>query len=129
VSLEARAWVYSGSGPASKLQASPQARQFMTRIVGEFGGDNVFIVTARPDSSSDMTSKWLASNGLDVCPVVFADDKVEVALRLGITHSIEDSARHATAYQAAGVTAFFLHDGRGPVPQGIDYPVIDLLDA
>ena len=129
VSLEARAWVYSDDGPASRLQASPQARQFLSRIVAEFGPDNVFIVTARPDASSGMTSAWLGSNGLGLCPVVFADDKVEVALRLGITHAIEDSARHATAYQAAGVTAFFLHDGRAPVPQGIANPVIDLLDA
>lgn len=129
VSLEARAWVYSDDGPASRLHASPQSRQFLSRIVAEFGEDNVFIVTARPDSSADMTTAWLTANGLDLCPVIYADDKVEVALRLGITHAIEDSARHATAYKAAGMTAFFLTDGHSPVPEGIRYPVIDLLDA
>lgn len=129
VSLEARAWVYSDDGPASRLKVSPQARQFLSRIVKEFGADNVFIVTARPDSSANMTEAWLRAQGLDLCPVVYADDKVEVALRLGITHAIEDSQRHALAYQAAGVTAFFLTDGRSPVPEGIKNPVIDLLDA
>lgn len=129
VSLEAREWVYSESGPASRLKVAPQARQFLSRVVAEFGSDNVFIVTARPDSSAEMTEDWLRRYGLDLCPVVYADDKVEVALRLGITHAIEDSQRHASAYQAAGVTAFFLADGRSPVPEGIANPVIDLLDA
>jgi D-3-phosphoglycerate dehydrogenase / 2-oxoglutarate reductase len=129
VSLEARAWVYSDDGPAARLKASPQARQFLTRIVAEFGDENVFIVTARPDSSASMTEDWLRQNGLDVCPVVYADDKVEVALRLGITHAIEDSQRHAAAYQASGVMAFFLTDGNAPVPEGIANPVMDLMDA
>ncbi len=129
VSLEVRAWVYSDDGPASRLAASPQAKHFLSRIVAEFGPENIFIVTARPDSSSEMTNAWLRANGLDLCPVIFADDKVTVALRLGITHAVEDSVRHATAYQAAGVTAFFLTDGSGKVPEGIDNPVIDLLDA
>lgn len=129
VSLEVRSWVYSDDGPASRLVASPQAKHFLSRIVAEFGRENIFIVTARPDSSSAMTTAWLEANGLDLCPVIFADDKVTVALRLGITHAVEDSVRHATAYQAAGVTAFYLTDGSGQLPGGIDNPVIDLLDA
>ncbi len=129
VSLEVRTWVYSDDGPASKLGVSPQAKHFLSRIVAEFGRENIFIVTARPDSSSGMTTVWLEANGLDLCPVIFADDKVAVALRLGITHAVEDSVRHATAYQAAGVTAFYLTDGSGQLPDGVDNPVIDLLDA
>ncbi len=129
VSLEARDWVYGPGGPASRLRVAPQARQFLSRIVAEFGPENVFIITARPEFCSDMTRAWLRENNLDLCPVIYADDKVEVALRLGITHAVEDSQRHASAYAAAGMTAFFLTDGTTPVPDGIANPVIDLLDA
>ncbi|CAN5339893.1 hypothetical protein BH23CHL1_BH23CHL1_19740 [soil metagenome] len=129
VSLEARDWVYGADGPASKLSVAPQSRQFLSRLVSEFGPENVFIITARPELSGEMTREWLRKNNLDLCPVIYAEDKVEVALRLGITHAVEDSQRHAAAYAAAGITAFFLVDGRSPVPDGITNPVIDLLDA
>ena len=128
VSLAVREWVYGPDGPAMRLEPNPQAREFMRRVVGRLGAENVRIVTARPPSSLEMTLAWLRENELDLCEVIIADDKVAVARELGVTHAIEDSIRHARSYTAAGVTCYFLPNGLGIRPRGIDHPAIDLAD-
>lgn len=128
VSLAVREWVYGPDGPATRLAPNPQAREFLRRVVGRLGRGNVRIVTARPPSSLDMTLAWLKKHELDLCDVIIADDKVSVARELGVTHAIEDSIRHARAYTAAGITCYFLPNGLGVRPRGIDHPVTDLVD-
>lgn len=126
VSLAVREWVYGPNGPAMKLKPNPQARDFLTRVVEHFGYENVRIVTARPASSQQMTVDWLKQYDLNLVGVTFADDKVAVARELGITHAVEDSIRHARSYSAAGITCYFLPNGLGVHPRGIDHPVVDL---
>lgn len=129
VTMAVRDWVYGPDGPATTLAVNPLAREFLRRVSNRLGPENMRIVTARPASSRDMTLAWLAKHGLDVCEVIFADDKVSVARELGITHAIEDSIRHARSYSAAGITCFFLPIGLTVRPRGIDHIVADLAEA
>jgi D-3-phosphoglycerate dehydrogenase len=108
VTDDVRLWVYGAEGPAAQLAALQEALNFLNDLAALCGRENVFIVTARPSTSAQMTLSWLERNGLDICEVVYADDKVEAARKLGITHAIEDSVRHAAAYDRAGITAFFI---------------------
>lgn len=105
---DVRFWVYADDGPASRLLTSPRASAFLRDLVESFGADNVLILTARPSASTEMTASWLKQNQLDLCKVVYADDKVAAAREHGVTHAIEDSTRHAVAYSAAGITTFLL---------------------
>lgn len=118
ISDEVRSWVYGPDGPASRLAVAEQAADFLQELVRTFGRENVYIVTARPEASTEMTNAWLQANGLDLCNVVYADDKVAAASELGITHAIEDSVRHATSYTEAGVTAYLLTGELDTVPEG-----------
>src|SRR5918912_2785391 len=93
-----RCWVYGPDGPASALQPSLRAQDFLAGIVDAFGCENVRIITARPEDAGETTRRWLREHGFTDCEVLFADDKVMIANRLGITHAVEDSLRHATAY-------------------------------
>ena len=114
VTDEVRLWVYSPDGPASTLAALDDALDFLRDLTTLCGPENVFIITARPASSAEMTLAWLRRNGLDICEVVYADDKVEAARKLNVTHAVEDSVRHATAYDQAGIIAHFI----APEPLG-----------
>jgi D-3-phosphoglycerate dehydrogenase len=129
VTMPVREWVYGPDGPATRLTPNPLARDFMRRVVAKLGAENVRIITARPESAREMTLAWLAKHGLDLCEVIIADDKVAVARELGITHAIEDSIRHTRAYAAAGMTCYFLPNGLGLRPRGIDHAVVDLAEA
>lgn len=129
VTMAVRDWVYGPDGPATTLAPNPLAREFLRRVASRIGAENMRIITARPVSSRDMTLDWLATHGLDVCEVIFADDKVSVASELGMTHAIEDSVRHSRAYQAAGITCYYLPIGLTVRPSGIANVVADLAEA
>lgn len=118
VTEEVRQWVYSDDGPASRLTVAAYARDFLLQLAELVGESNLFIVTARPASSEAMTRRWLVENGLTIGNVVFADDKVDVAKRLGLTCAIEDSARHANAYSAAGLISYLLAEREGSASNG-----------
>ncbi|MFW6074957.1 MAG: phosphoglycerate dehydrogenase [Chloroflexota bacterium] len=126
VTDDVRSWVYGVDGPAAQLEADPGAIEFLRSVCERFGQENVIILTARPESSSEMTRTWLARNGLDLCDVVFADDKVTAARKYGVTHAIEDSVRHARAYEEAGVETFLLLDGLDEPVAGTGRHVADL---
>jgi D-3-phosphoglycerate dehydrogenase len=129
VTMAVRDWVYGPDGPATRLAVNPLARDFLRRMAARLGAENMRIITARPPSSREMTLAWLAQHGLDVCDVLFADDKVSVARELGVTHAIEDSIRHTRAYAAAGITCYFLPGGLTVRPRGIMHQVADLAEA
>jgi len=128
VTMAVRDWVYGMDGPAMRLVPAPGARDFLRRVVEKLGADNVHIVTARPLSSREMTLAWLEQQGLNLCEVIIADDKVSVARELRITHAVEDSIRHAKSYAAAGVTCYFLPGSLTIRPKGIAHPVRDLAE-
>ncbi|HUG15790.1 MAG TPA: phosphoglycerate dehydrogenase [Thermomicrobiales bacterium] len=129
VTMAVRDWVYGPDGPATTLAPNPLAREFLRRVASRIGAENMRVVTARPTSSREMTHAWLAKHGLDVCEVIFADDKVSVAREVGITHAIEDSIRHTRSYLAAGITCYFLPIGLTVRPSGITHIVSDLAEA
>jgi len=108
VAEEVRAWVYGDEGPSTRLLAAEGAAEFLKELTELCGQDNVVLITARPVASKRMTEAWLEKHHLGGCEVVYADDKVSVARRIGVTHAIEDSTRHARAYAAAGIRAFLL---------------------
>lgn len=114
VPLEVREWVYCDDGPAARLRPSPDAREFVTHMIDTFGVDNVMILTARPESSADMTRDWLARNGLPNLHAVFSDDKLTAARARGCRFAVEDSERHALNYAAGGITCFLIEDPRHP---------------
>ena len=129
VTQTVRDWVYGRGGPAETLRVNPMARDFLRRVVARLGAENVRVVTARPASSVDVTRAWLAQHHLDLCEVIFADDKVRVAHDLGITHAVEDSIRHATAYGRAGVTCYLITGHADALIKGVEHPVHDLAEA
>jgi D-3-phosphoglycerate dehydrogenase len=105
---EIREWVYSPTGPASRLLAAEGAPAFLARVIELAGFDNVRIVTARPVGSADMTRSWLAVNGFPECEVIFTDEKALAAAAVGATFAVEDSFRHARSYSAAGINCFLI---------------------
>lgn len=105
---EIREWVYSPTGPASRLLAAEGAAGFLCRVIELVGLDNVRIVTARPAGSADMTRTWLSVNGFPECEVIFTDEKALAAAAVGATFAVEDSFRHARSYSAAGINCFLI---------------------
>lgn len=129
---EVRAWVYGERGPASALVAASGASAFVAALIERLGPDRVVIITARPEAAGKMTRRWLAEQGIEQVEVHFADDKVKLAQQLGITHAVEDSLRHSSSYQAAGIAAFLLHCPAHLAPHGSGQAVRDfdaILDA
>ena len=110
VPLPVREWVYSDDGPAARLRPSAGGLEFVNRMVRHFGAEHVMILTARPESSSRMTTGWLERNGFPPVHVVFADDKLTAARARGCTFAVEDSERHALNYAAGGITCFLIAD-------------------
>ncbi len=108
VPLEIREWVYSPDGPARDLVPAVGAQPFVADLIDLFGAEHVMIITARPGRCTSLTRSWLERHGFPICNVHFADDKVQVARELGITHALEDSRRHATAYAANGIHCLLL---------------------
>jgi D-3-phosphoglycerate dehydrogenase len=108
---QVRDWVYGPDGPASRLQPDPAAARFLRRAIDLVGIENIAIVTARPETSAEMTRAWLRENGFPESPIIFADLKAAVALRSGFNHAVEDSLRHARNYAAAGITCFLVKAG------------------
>jgi len=105
---EIREWVYGAHGPASMLMPAPEAQEFLARVIELFGQENVQILTARNEESSEMTRSWFRRYGFPECKITFSDDKATVALSCGCNYAVEDSVRHAKNYAAAGVTSFLL---------------------
>ncbi|MCM8749478.1 phosphoglycerate dehydrogenase [Thermomicrobiaceae bacterium CFH 74404] len=112
-----REWVYGPGGPASLLEAAPRAQELLQRLLDTLGAENVWIVTARPARSRAVAEDWLRRHRFPACRIEFADDKVEVARALGVTHAIEDSLRHATCYARAGITCFLLSSEPAPADE------------
>ncbi|MEZ4522553.1 MAG: hypothetical protein R3A46_13045 [Thermomicrobiales bacterium] len=108
ISDEIRAWVYSDDGPASRLEPARSAVKFLKQLIDLVGSENVCIITARPEASRQMTEDWLSSHGLSGCEIIFDERKVDRARLAGVTHAIEDSARHARDYDAAGIRSILL---------------------
>ncbi len=113
---EVRQWVYSPTGPASRLRASEGAPQFLARVIELCGQEQVRIVTARPASSAEMTLGWLRANGFPECEVIFTDEKALAAAAVGATFAVEDSLRHARSYSAAGISCFLIT----PDPEAVE---------
>lgn len=105
-----REWVYRPDGPASRLHPAHGAQQFIRDLVDLAGRDNVIIVTARPESSADMTIRWFHDHGFESIQIIFADDKTSIAARQGCTFAVEDSLRHARNYAGGGVTCFLINN-------------------
>lgn len=103
-----REWVYSIDGPASRLQPSEGAPQFLAKILDLCGTEHVRIVTARPQASAQMTLGWLRAHGFPECEVIFTDEKALAAAAVGATFAVEDSLRHARSYSAAGIACFLV---------------------
>src|ERR671928_1818061 len=95
---------------APRLAPAPAAQAFLAAAIEAFGGEYVQIVTARPEHAREMTLDWLHAHGFPRCAVIFADDKVPVAGRLGVSHAVEDSLRHARCYAAAGIRCLLLSE-------------------
>lgn len=108
VPMHVREWVYDPEGPASRLFPAPNAQEFVRSLVDLLGDGNVMIITARPETSAEMTINWLKHHGFINCNVIFADEKAAVARRQGCGYAIEDSERHAFNYAAGGVNCFLL---------------------
>ncbi len=126
---EIRDWVYSPSGPASRLKPANGAQLFLARLIELCGIANVRIVTARPANSADMTRAWLSAQGFPTCEVIFTDEKALAAAAVGATFAVEDSLRHARSYSASGIACFLIT----PDPDAIEaidnvQPVIALND-
>jgi D-3-phosphoglycerate dehydrogenase / 2-oxoglutarate reductase len=109
-----REWVYFAGGPASSLEPAPWSREFLNRVIGIFGADQVQIITARPSCVRDATLEWLRRNQFPELNVVFAEDKVSVAIEAGVTHAVEDSLRHGSDYARQGIRCFLIspHSGQ-----------------
>jgi D-3-phosphoglycerate dehydrogenase / 2-oxoglutarate reductase len=108
VPMDVREWVYGEDGPASRLLPAPGAREFMQKLIRQFGDGNVVIITARPESSASMTVDWFRQQGFPHVNVIFADDKMTIARRQGCGYAVEDSERHARNYAAGGVKCFLI---------------------
>lgn len=126
VPLAVREWVYGPDGPARDLRPAPRARAFLADLMAALGPAGVRIVTARPAIAREATTAWLRAHGFPTCWLTFADEKVAVARELGVTHAIEDSLRHATAYAAAGIRCLLLTDG--PISDGEPDGIVRLPD-
>lgn len=109
VPLHVREWVYGPDGPAFMMEPAPGAQEFFRGLADLAGADNVIIVTARPESSADMTLRWLRKYGFIHSQVIFADDKIGIAKRQGCRYAIEDSLRHARNYAAGEVTCYLIN--------------------
>lgn len=118
VPLEVRQWVYGPDGPARLLRPADGAQEALRTLLVALGGEQVRIITARPAAARELTLAWLERHGFPACELICADDKVAVARRLGVTHAIEDSRRHAQSYAAAGITCLLLGPGPHPIPAG-----------
>jgi D-3-phosphoglycerate dehydrogenase / 2-oxoglutarate reductase len=114
VPLAIREWVYSLDGPARDLLPATGAQEFVAGLIELFGAGNVSIITARPGPCRALTVNWLRQHDFPTCNVVFADEKVPVARELGITHAVEDSPRHASAYATAGILCLLLSELPAP---------------
>jgi D-3-phosphoglycerate dehydrogenase / 2-oxoglutarate reductase len=98
-----REWVYLEGGPASSLEPAPWAQEFLKHVIASFGPDRVQIITARPECVQSATLEWLKRNGFPEIRVLFAEDKVPVAIEAGVTHAVEDSLRHGGEYARNGI--------------------------
>lgn len=126
---EIREWVYSPTGPASRLKPAHGAQQFLVRLLELCGRSNVRIVTARPAGSAEMTRGWLHAHGFPECEVIFTDEKALAAAAVGASFAVEDSLRHARSYSASGIACFLIT----PDPDAIEpidrvQPVTELND-
>jgi D-3-phosphoglycerate dehydrogenase / 2-oxoglutarate reductase len=108
VPMAVRDWVYGVDGPASLLMPSPDAQEFIARIIELLGMDRVRILTARPESSVGMTRTWLRRHGFPEIAILFSDDKAEVAAAERCTFAVEDSVRHAVNYAKSGITSLLI---------------------
>jgi D-3-phosphoglycerate dehydrogenase / 2-oxoglutarate reductase len=98
-----REWVYHEGGPASELEPAPWAQEFLRQVIEIFGPEQVQIITARPNCVEAATRAWLQRNDFPDIRVLFAEDKVPVAIEAGVTHAVEDSLRHAADYARQGI--------------------------
>ncbi len=120
VPLHVREWVYGSEGPAFRMLPADGAQEFFRGLVELAGPDNVIIVTARPETSADMTLRWLRKHGFPHSQVIFADDKIGIARRQGCRFAVEDSLRHARNYASGEVTCYVInarpaeHDAANP---------------
>ena len=110
VPMEVREWVYRPDGPASRMRPAHGAQDFIRNLIALAGEDNVIIVTARPESSAEMTIRWFHEHGFESVQIIFADDKTSIASRQGCKYAVEDSLRHARNYAAGDVTCFLINN-------------------
>ena len=119
VPMHVREWVYRPDGPASRLHPAHGAQEFMRNLIGLAGEENVIVVTARPESSAEMTLRWFHEHGFETVQIIFADDKTAIASRQGCKFAVEDSLRHARHYAAGDVTCFLINNVE-PLPEDSD---------
>ncbi len=129
VTDEVRHWVYGDGGPASRLAPAAGAVDFLRGVHDLCGVDNVILITARPAASQTMTEAWLRHNGFPAHFVHYADDKVKIAREIGVTHAVEDSLRHARAYDSVQIQAVLITGEPLPVMPATIRQVPDLVAA
>ena len=127
VPMEVREWVYRPDGPASRLHPAHGAQEFMRQLIELAGEDNVIIVTARPESSAEMTIKWFHEHGFHNVQIIFADDKTAIAARQGCKFAVEDSLRHARNYASGDVTCFLINNVE-PLPEDANPLMVTVAD-
>lgn len=127
VPMHVREWVYRPDGPASRLRPAHGAQQFIRDLIELAGEDNVIIVTARPESSAEMTIRWFHEHGFESIQIIFADDKTSIASRQGCKFAVEDSLRHARNYAAGDVTCFLINNIE-PLPDDASSLMVTVTD-
>lgn len=127
VPMHVREWVYRPDGPAYRMHPAHGAQQFMRELIELAGVDNVIIVTARPESSAEMTIRWFHEHGFENVQIIFADDKTSIASRQGCKYAVEDSLRHARNYAAGGVTCFLINNVE-PLPEDANPLMVTVAD-
>lgn len=127
VPMHVREWVYRPDGPASRLHPAHGAQQFMRDLIALAGEDNVIIVTARPETSAEMTIRWFHEHGFENVQIIFADDKTAIASRQGCKFAVEDSLRHARNYAAGDVTCFLINNVE-PLPDDANPLMVTVAD-
>lgn len=67
------------------------------------GKCQVVYITARPVESRDITSRWLKRNGYPKGELLFTQDKLKVAVKLGVSLAIDDAPNELTRYISGNI--------------------------
>jgi HAD superfamily hydrolase (TIGR01549 family) len=70
---------------------------------------DIYFITARPESSADITLKWLKDHGFPIKDnIIYNHDKVAACKELGVTIMIEDNAESAIKLADEGILTYLI---------------------